>query len=403
MASFGTHVGAKASRNGGGDTCRGPLGLGESGGAVRPRPVAAAAGHAIDGARRPRVALPAASVAYDGGVPPSLSVVIPVYNEPAWIGQVVADLVVAVERSSFAAVELIAVDDGSDEPTRDALLALSTPFPMRVLRQPNQGRFAARRTGIEAASGDLVLLLDSRVSIRPDALEFVVSEMERTGPAPIWTAHVDYELGFSPFGRIWCVLEFLAWRDYLRNPRTLSYGLEDYDRYPKGTTCFIAPRASMLEAIESFHSYFEDLREANDDTTLIRPLAARQPINISPGFSCLYRPRTKLRPFMRHAFHRGGVFVDGYGRPGSRFFAVIAAFYPLSALTAVLALRHRRRALGAAAAAPLAGAGAGIVLRRPAADALALAMVGPLWLIAFAAGMWRGLWLASLALLRRAR
>jgi glycosyltransferase involved in cell wall biosynthesis len=321
-------------------------------------------------------------------------VVIPVYNEPHWIGTVVADLVAAVQRAPFSPVELLIVDDGSQEPTQAALRELQVPFPLRILRQVNAGRFAARREGVRAATGELVLLLDSRVSIRPDALAFVAAEMERTGRLPIWTADVEPDLAGNPYGRIWWVLESLAWRDYIARPRTMSYGLEDFDRYPKGTTCLLAPRQLLLGAMAEFDSQFEDSRDANDDTILIRSMAARQPINISPGYSCLYRPRRSLRSFVRHAFHRGGVFIDGYGRPGARFFGVIVAFYPLSLLTALLALRRPRLTLSAAALAPAAGAGLGLALRRPRADRNALALVGPLWLLAYAAGMWRGLWLA---------
>src|SRR6185437_14309558 len=182
-----------------------------------------------------------------------------------------------------------------------------------------------------------------------------------------------------------------------------SYGLEEFDRYPKGTTCFLAPRERLLDAMSAFRSYYEDPRDANDDTPVIRALASNQRINISPGFACLYRSRDSLRPFIRHAYHRGGVFVDGYGRPGTRFFVLIVAYYPLSALALWLALRRPRLAAGAAALAPIGGAGLGVVLRRPTGDTRAIATVGPLWLIAFAAGMWRGLCLGIRAWLRLPR
>jgi glycosyltransferase involved in cell wall biosynthesis len=336
-------------------------------------------------------------------VAPSLSVVIPFYNEPDWIEPVVADLVVATGRAPFTDVELIIVDDGSDEAGQGALDSLSTPIPLRILRQPNQGRFAARRAGVEAARGELVLLLDARVSIAVDALTFVASQLERTGPHPIWNGHVDVDLAGNPYGRFWRVLESLAFRAYLDDPRTTSYGLEEFDRYPKGTTCFLAPREELLAAMSQFRSYYDDARDANDDTPVIRALAAGQRINISPGFACLYRSRDALGPFIRHAFHRGGVFVDGYGRPGTRYFPVIAGYYPLSVIA--LGVAARRPWLGAAAAIsmPAAGAAMGLALRRPQADTAALAGVGPLWLAAFGAGMWRGLWLALKAKRHRLR
>lgn len=334
-------------------------------------------------------------------VPPSLSVIIPVYNEPRWIGPVVADLVAAVERAAFSPVELIIVDDGSDEPTRAALAALRVPFPLRVIRQQNSGRFAARRTGLDVASGELVLLLDSRVSLNERSLAFVAAQFESTGPLPIWNGHVNLDLRGNPFGRIWWVLESVAWAEYRANPRTTSYGLEDFDRYPKGTGCFLAPRELLLEAASQFETRFEDLRNANDDTVLIRSLAERQPINISPGFSCLYRPRRSLGAFIDHAYHRGSMFIDGFAHPGSRFFGVILAFYPVSLIAALVAVARPRLAAKAALLAPAAGAGVGVALRRTRADTGALALVGPVWLLAYAAGMWRGLGLAVRARIRR--
>jgi glycosyltransferase involved in cell wall biosynthesis len=323
----------------------------------------------------------------------TLSIVIPVYDEPDWIGVAVADVVTAVERSAFEDPELIVVDDGSAPATQAALARLCTPFPLRVIRQENKGRFLARQLGINAARGDLVLLLDARVSLRADSLAFVSERLDAEA-LPIWNGHCEVELTGNRYARFWNVLTEVAYRDYYANPRTLSYGFEQFDRYPKGTTCFLAPRASLVDAIESFDSHYLDTRNANDDTSVIRSMAARQSINISPAFACVYRSRDSLRPFLRHAFHRGSVFVDGWARAGGRFFGVILAFYPLSALAAVVGLRRPRVALAALLAAPAVSAGAGATLRRSRADCAALGLLGLPWLCAYAAGMWRGLWLA---------
>lgn len=333
-------------------------------------------------------------------MPPSLSVVIPVYNEPGWIATVVADLVTAQQRSLFTDVELIVVDDGSDEETKVVLAGLSAPFPVRIIAQENAGRFGARRTGVAAAGGELVLLIDSRVSIGPDALRFVADHLTDTGDLPVWNAHVEVDVKGNPYARFWNVLTEAAFSEYFGNPRTTSFGLEEFDRFPKGTTCFLAPRVLLQDAIDGFHSYYEDARDANDDTILIRTIAGRQRINISPGFWCLYRSRDSLGPFLRHAFHRGGVFVDGYGRPGTRFFPLIVSFFPVSMASLVFAARRPRTAMSVASLAPVAAAGAGVAMRRPRADVAALAALAPLWATAYGAGIWRG---ALLALRARVR
>jgi hypothetical protein len=97
------------------------------------------------------------------------------------------------------------------------------------------------------------------------------------------------------------------------------------------------------------------------------------------------------------------VFLDGYAHPGSRFFPAIVAFFPASAAAALLALRRPRLMLAAAAMAPLAAATIGAGLRRPRADVLALAALGPAWLVAYAAGIWRGGLLSVRARVRRRR
>jgi glycosyltransferase involved in cell wall biosynthesis len=325
---------------------------------------------------------------------PTLSIVTPVYNEPRWIGVMVADAVAALERSAFLEPELIIVDDGSDAETQSVLEALQAPFPLRVIRQENQGRLVARLTGVRAASGDLVLLLDARVSLQHDGLKFISERLQDDGSLPIWNGHCEIDLSGNPYARFWNVLTELAYRDYLENPRTMSFGIDQFDRYPKGTGCFLAPRAALLEALENFDSRYLDARNANDDTSIIRVLAASQPINISPGFACVYRSRDALRPFLRHAFHRGGVFIDGWARSGGRFFGVILAFYPLSALAVAIGLRRPKLALAAIVVTPPACAGAGAALRRPPADCAALGLLGLPWLCVYGAGMWRGLWLA---------
>lgn len=325
---------------------------------------------------------------------PTLSIVIPVYNEPRWIGATVEAAVLAVEHSAFSEAELIVVDDGCDEETQAALAALQTPFPLKVLHQENQGRFLARKAGVRAARGELVLLLDARVLLAPDSLEFISRGLGTDGMLSIWNGHAEIDLAGNPYARFWNVLSEVAYSAYCANPRTISYGIEEFDRYPKGTTCFLAPREPLVEAIEGFDSLFSDTRNANDDTSVIRLLAARQRINMSPSFACVYHSRERLRPFLKHAFHRGTVFVDGWARRGGRFFGVIVAFYPASALAVVIGLARPRLAVAGALAAPVAIAGASAALHRSPADCAALGVLGLPWLCVYAAGMWRGLWLA---------
>jgi glycosyltransferase involved in cell wall biosynthesis len=319
---------------------------------------------------------------------PSLSVVIPVRDEAASLPATIGALLAALDGDAFDA-ELIVVDDGSTDGSVEAARAAAEGLiPLRVLSQPNRGRFEARRAGVEAAGGELVLLLDSRVMLDRDALRFAREHVD--AGEDVWNGHVHVESD-SPFGIFWRLLAELAWRDYFDHPRTTSFGVEDFDRYPKGTTCFLAPRALLVDVFDSFRPRVGDARLANDDTPILRDLAARRRINVSPGFSCVYTPRTSLGRFFRHAVRRGAVFVDGHGRPESRFFPVVLTFFPLSAALGVAAARRPALAPAAAIACGLAAAVFGARAGRSREEIRALALVTPVYAVGHGLGMWRGL------------
>jgi glycosyltransferase involved in cell wall biosynthesis len=317
---------------------------------------------------------------------PRLSVIVPVFNER---NQIVSTLEAAAsELAPWFDAECIVVDDGSTDGTAAAVEA-SGVLRVRVIRQANQGRLGARRAGLKAAKGDYVLFLDSRVRLNPGSAEFLSTRME-SGEG-VWNAHVDIETAGNPYGRFWAVLTELAFAKYFDEPRTASYGLDEFDHFPKGTTCFFAPTELMRRAFTQFRTRYSDERNANDDTPILRWLAGQQRINISPRFSCRYSPRSTMVGFLRHAEHRGVVFVDGHGRPESRFFPAVVAFYPLSMFALAITVRRPLTALGLLAAAVGCAGGLAAARGKRPEDVLAFATLLPVYATAHGLGMWKGL------------
>jgi len=318
---------------------------------------------------------------------PLLSVIIPVRDEAPHLAATLDALLTALDGSDFNA-ELVIVDDGSSDGSADvARASVDGHVPLSVVRRSGEGRFEARRAGLEAASGQLALLLDARVRLDPDALRFLHDRV--ADGETVWNGHVQVE-SESALGTFWGLLAELAWRDYFDNPRTTSFGEEDFDRFPKGTTCFVAPREVLLAAFSAFRTHYRDARLANDDTPILRTVAARTRIGISPRFACSYAPRTDLGRFLRHAIHRGTVFVDGHGTPKSRFFPAVATFFPLSAALALASFRRPATAPAALAVCGLAAAAYGLYAGRSRREIEVLATVTPLYAVGHGLGMWRG-------------
>lgn len=105
------------------------------------------------------------------------SIVVPVYNVEAYLDNCLASL----QAQDFADFEVICVNDGSTDRSRDILSKWESRFPqMKVIDRENGGLSAARNTGLEAATGDYVLFVDSDDWVESTMLKRVTEEVDDT-------------------------------------------------------------------------------------------------------------------------------------------------------------------------------------------------------------------------------
>ncbi len=91
-----------------------------------------------------------------------LSIVIPVYNEVDTITEILARV-----RAAPFDKEIICVDDGSTDGTREILAALADENTRICFHDRNRGKGAALRTGFGAAGGDIVIIQDADLEYDP--------------------------------------------------------------------------------------------------------------------------------------------------------------------------------------------------------------------------------------------
>lgn len=122
-----------------------------------------------------------------------VSVLIPTYNRADYLVEAIA----SVQSQTYPSWELIIVDDGSTDNTREVIEQCSAPI--HYAYQPNRGVSAARNRAFSMSSGQYIVLLDSDDVLLPQALEKLSDVLDKQSEVDLvhgdgWVCNNDGEI-----------------------------------------------------------------------------------------------------------------------------------------------------------------------------------------------------------------
>lgn len=111
-------------------------------------------------------------------MPPTISVIIPAYNRSATIARAVESALA----QTFQDLEVIVVDDGSSDPTRDIVQGIPDERLKLIYHETNLGAAAARNTGMKASQAKYIAWLDSDDEWLPEKLQTQLDALQHAAP-----------------------------------------------------------------------------------------------------------------------------------------------------------------------------------------------------------------------------
>lgn len=133
---------------------------------------------------------------------PLISVIVPVHNGRDYV----INCIESIEKQIYSPLEIIVIDDGSTDDTREVLeeyLSVSNHENMRLLSMDDRGVSAARNFGIKSSSGEFISFVDADDRIMPDTISrlynsLVTNEADVAGcKFTMWSTENEWKQSFE--------------------------------------------------------------------------------------------------------------------------------------------------------------------------------------------------------------
>lgn len=222
-----------------------------------------------------------------------LSVVIPAHNVETWIDETLQSIL----SQDVPDMEVIVVDDGSDDDTRTLLARWATRDPrLQVVLSEGVGGGSARNLGAEHASGTYLIFADADDIVPRGAYRALVDQLERTGSDMAAGRYLKFSASrtWDPTQN-WPVYKSVVERTTLRASPALI----------RGRACWNKLFRRDFWRRESL--YFPDVARSNDILPMTTAMSRASTIDAIPDVVYLYRERPGLRSMTAKAASVTGV------------------------------------------------------------------------------------------------
>jgi glycosyltransferase involved in cell wall biosynthesis len=209
---------------------------------------------------------------------PAFSVIVPTYNRLP----ILRKCLDALEAQTLAAAdfEVIVIDDGSADGTKEFLTGYRPSFRFQYLRQTNSGTGAARRNGVAHASGEYLLLMNDDTMCDPDLLSQHL-QVQLAHPRERWALIGNFE--YPAQARARALTQYFCVEPFMFPQVSMEAGC------PYGYSHFITCNLSVNRQAVIEVGSFDSIYKLSEDTEMGIRLYER-------GYRVLYHPAA-------HAFH----------------------------------------------------------------------------------------------------
>ena len=225
------------------------------------------------------------------------SIIVPVYNRPDEVDELLASLLHQEEKD----FEVIVVEDGSQVPCGDVCQRYAGQMELRYYEKPNSGPGQSRNYGAERAAGEYLLILDSDVVVPPGYLKAISEELERQpadafgGPDCSHPSFTDIQKAIS-----YSMTSFFT-------TGGIRGGKKKLDKfYPRSFNMGI--RRDVYLRLGGFSR----MRFGEDIDFSIRIFQAGCHCRLFPGAWVWHKRRTDFRKFWRQVFNSGIARINLY-------------------------------------------------------------------------------------------